>query len=160
MRMGFQLFLIIGVIVHSCFATGNIYALDSAAIYEGLLAPENIIGTNLQNLINFVASVVGWAMLVPLYQPPERVGMDRVRRDTDDEYKKISMEKMSNKFDISSEEQMSNHVEKEDELDKVDKVKKVEKVDKVDMVSNLLPSAQTIATVLRSIAEVADLYES
>ena len=48
MRMGFQLFLIIGVIVHSCFATGNIYALDSAAIYEGLLAPENIIGTNLQ----------------------------------------------------------------------------------------------------------------
>ena len=98
--MGFQLFLIIGVIVHSCFATGNIYALDSAAIYEGLLAPENIIGTNLQvkklplvllqitaifllfffvrifsfqNLINFVASVVGWAMLVPLYQPPERV---------------------------------------------------------------------------------------
>ena len=90
--MGFCLILI-GVIVHSCFVTGNIYALDSVAIYDGLLMPENVIGTNLQvinslilnvltifsfqNLINFVASVVGWALLVPLWQPQERVWMDR-----------------------------------------------------------------------------------
>ena len=45
--MGFYLILI-GVIVHSCSATGNIYALDTVAIYDGLLMPENIIGTNLQ----------------------------------------------------------------------------------------------------------------
>ena len=90
--MGFCL-IFIGIIVHSCSATGDIYALDSVAIYDGLLSPENIIGTNLQvknslildvltifsfqNLINFVASVVGWALLVPLWQPQERVCMDR-----------------------------------------------------------------------------------
>ena len=45
--MGFCLILI-GVIIHSCSATGNIYALDSVAIYDGLFMPENIIGTNLQ----------------------------------------------------------------------------------------------------------------
>ena len=39
---------LIFIIVHSCAATGNIYALDSVAIYDGLLMPENIIGTNLQ----------------------------------------------------------------------------------------------------------------
>merc|ERR1712080_661840 len=117
--MGFHLILIIGVIVHSCSGTGNIYALDSAAIYEGLISPENIIRTNLQNLINFVASVVGWALLVPLYQPPEMVGMDRVRRETDNEYTTINMDKMSYKFDIGGEDQMSNHVEKEDEVGKV-----------------------------------------
>ena len=52
--MGFCLILI-GVIIHSCSATGNIYALDSVAIYDGLFMPENIIGTNLQviNCCNF-----------------------------------------------------------------------------------------------------------
>ena len=92
--MGFCLLSLTGaVIFHSALATGDIYALDSYAIYEGLLAPENIIGTNLQvlklhinlffvdiltistfqNLINFLASVVGWALLVPLWQPQEKV---------------------------------------------------------------------------------------
>ena len=95
--MSFFLLTLIGLIIDPSLATGNIYALDSLAIYDGLLMPENIIGTNLQvrkaieyttchnlltsvfgilnfqNLVNFVASVVGWAFLVPLWRPQERV---------------------------------------------------------------------------------------
>ena len=37
---------------------------------------------------------------------------------------------------------------------------KMDKVDKVEHLSNLLPSGQTIATVLRGIADAADLYGS
>ena len=36
----------------------------------------------------------------------------------------------------------------------------IDKVDKVEQLSNLLPSGQTIATVLRGIADAADLYGS
>ena len=133
-----SLTILMVVIFHICTtATESISSLDTMAIYDGLLAPENIIGTNLQvtktivygpsrssfclslafcvdhlsinptkrrvqqcttrtiakllrkipqnlvnlnfeeknpqNLVNFVASVVGWALLVPLYQPQERV---------------------------------------------------------------------------------------
>ena len=48
--------------------TCDLSSLDSQAIYDGLYMPENIIGTNLQNLVNFVASVVGWAIIYPIWQ--------------------------------------------------------------------------------------------
>merc|ERR1712110_234230 len=140
MRMSFFLLTLIGLIFDPSLATGNIYALDSLAIYDGLLMPENIIGTNLQNLVNFVASVVGWAFLVPLWRPQERARMDRVRRDTD------------------NKDQTSSQDGEEDEVDKIEEVDELDNMDMGDKLSNFLPSAQTIATVLRSIADAADLY--
>ena len=74
--------------------------------------------------------------------------MARVRRDTDSEDTTLNMDRMSHK------DQMSNHVNQVDEEDEEDVLHKV------DQVSNLLPSAQTIATVMRGIADVADLYGS
>ena len=74
--------------------------------------------------------------------------MARVRRDTDSEDTTLNMDRMSHK------DQMSNHVNQVDEEDEEDVLHKV------DHVSNLLPSAQTIATVMRGIADVADLYGS
>ena len=74
--------------------------------------------------------------------------MARVRRDTDSEDTTLNMDRMSHK------DQMSNHVNQVDEEDEEDVLYKV------DQVSNLLPSAQTIATVMRGIADVADLYGS
>ena len=41
-------------------ATGDIYALDSYAIYEGLLSPENIIGTNLQVIKSNIVFLSGY----------------------------------------------------------------------------------------------------
>ena len=69
--------------------------------------------------------------------------MDRVRRDTD------------NKDQTSSQD---GH--QEDEVDKMEEVDELDNMDMGDKLSNFLPSAQTIATVLRSIADAADLYES
>ena len=91
--------------------------------------------------------------------------MDRVRRDTDNEDTTIdmNMDKMIHKANIASKDQMSNHMnqaDQEEEEDIVDKVDKKDKKDKVDQVSNLLPSARTIATVLRSIADAADVFGS
>ena len=74
--------------------------------------------------------------------------MARVRRDTDSEDTTLNMDRMSHK------DQMSNHVNQVDEEDEEDVLHKV------DHVSNLLPSAQTIASVMRGIADVADLYGS
>ena len=42
--------------------------LDTAAIYEGVLAPENIIAGVIQNFINFFTSTIGWALILPFYQ--------------------------------------------------------------------------------------------
>ena len=67
-----------------------------------------------------------------------QAGLDRVRRDTDNEDNSINMDNMSHKDeDINMDQD-----------------------DMGDKVSNLVPSAQTIATVLRSIADAADLYGS
>ena len=67
-----------------------------------------------------------------------KAGLDRVRRDAEDkDTDKISL------------------------VDRVDEEEEEEdKVDKVEHFSNLLPSGQTIATVLRGIADAADLYGS
>merc|ERR1712156_668856 len=105
------------------------------AIYDGLLAPENIIGTNLQNLVNFVASVVGWALLVPLYQPQKRTGKDRVRRSTSTQDHHGMVEE-----EYKVEEEME-HIDNNEEEEKME-----------ELFSSKLPSAHTIATVLRSIA--------
>ena len=44
-----SLTIVLMVIFHICTAaTESISSLDTMAIYDGLLAPENIIGTNLQ----------------------------------------------------------------------------------------------------------------
>ena len=44
-----SLTILMVVIFHICTtATESISSLDTMAIYDGLLAPENIIGTNLQ----------------------------------------------------------------------------------------------------------------
>ena len=66
--------------------------------------------------------------------------MDRVRRDTD------------------NKDQTSSQDGQEDEVDKMEE--ELDNMDMGDKLSNFLPSAQTIATVLRSIADAADLYES
>ena len=67
-----------------------------------------------------------------------KAGLDRIRRDADD--------KETDKMSL---------------VDKVDEEEEGEdKVDKVEHLSNLLPSGQTIATVLRGIADAADLYGS
>ena len=68
--------------------------------------------------------------------------MDRVRRDTD------------------NKDQTSSQDGGEDEVDKMEEVDELDNMDMGDKLSNFLPSAQTIATVLRSIADAADLYES
>ena len=77
--------------------------------------------------------------------------MARVRRDTDSEDTTLNMDRMSHK------DQMSNHV---NQVNQVDEEDEEDVLHKVDHVSNLLPSAQTIATVMRGIADVADLYGS
>ena len=77
--------------------------------------------------------------------------MARVRRDTDSEDTALNMDRMSHK------DQMSNHV---NQADKEAEEDEEDVLHKVDHVSNLLPSAQTIATVMRGIADVADLYGS
>ena len=42
--------------------------LDTAAIYEGVMQPENIIVGIIQNFINFLTSSIGWALIMPFYQ--------------------------------------------------------------------------------------------
>ena len=42
--------------------------LDTTAIYEGVLHPENIIVGIIQNFINFLTSTVGWVLILPFYQ--------------------------------------------------------------------------------------------
>ena len=46
--------------------TGTI--LDTAAIYDGVFQPENIIVGVIQNFINFLTSSIGWALILPFYQ--------------------------------------------------------------------------------------------
>ena len=48
MSLWLSLTILIVVIFNICTATESISSLDTMAIYDGLLAPENIIGTNLQ----------------------------------------------------------------------------------------------------------------
>ena len=42
--------------------------LDTAAIYDGVLQPENIIVGIIQNFINLATSSIGWALIMPFYQ--------------------------------------------------------------------------------------------
>ena len=42
--------------------------LDTAAIYEGVMHPDNIIVGIIQNFINFLTSSIGWALIMPFYQ--------------------------------------------------------------------------------------------
>ena len=42
--------------------------LDTAAIYEGVMQPENIIVGIIQNFINFLTTTIGWALIMPFYQ--------------------------------------------------------------------------------------------
>ena len=42
--------------------------VSTAAIYEGVLQPENIIVGIIQNFINFLTSTVGWVLILPFYQ--------------------------------------------------------------------------------------------
>ena len=48
MSLWLSLTILMVVIFNICTATESISSLDTMAIYDGLLAPENIIGTNLQ----------------------------------------------------------------------------------------------------------------
>ena len=42
--------------------------LDTAAIYDGVMQPENIIVGIIQNFINFLTTTIGWALIMPFYQ--------------------------------------------------------------------------------------------
>ena len=43
-------------------------SLDFNTVYEGVLKPENVAIHVVQNLVNFVASCVAWAVIRPFYQ--------------------------------------------------------------------------------------------
>ena len=43
-------------------------SLDTSAIYEGVMSPENIIVGIIQNFIAFLTSSIGWAFILPFYK--------------------------------------------------------------------------------------------
>ena len=43
-------------------------ALNTNAIYEGVMQPDNIVVGIIQNFYNFLTSTVGWLLVIPFYQ--------------------------------------------------------------------------------------------
>ena len=54
--------------VNSNYDRQSLAVLDTNAIYEGVLNPNNIVIHVTQNLVNFLASTLAWALLASLYQ--------------------------------------------------------------------------------------------
>ena len=46
----------------------SIASIDTSAIYDGVLKPDNIAIHVAQNMVNFLASTLAWAVIVPFYQ--------------------------------------------------------------------------------------------
>ena len=46
----------------------QVLSLDTSAVYEGVLKPENIAIHVAQNFVNFVSSTLAWSFLLHLYQ--------------------------------------------------------------------------------------------
>ena len=46
----------------------SIASVDTSAIYDGVLKPDNIAIHVAQNMVNFLASTLAWAVIAPFYQ--------------------------------------------------------------------------------------------
>ena len=46
----------------------SIASVDTSAIYEGVLKPDNIAIHVAQNMVNSIASTLAWAVIAPFYQ--------------------------------------------------------------------------------------------
>jgi hypothetical protein len=46
----------------------SIASVDTSAIYKGVLKPDNIAIHVVQNMVNFIASTLVWAVIAPFYQ--------------------------------------------------------------------------------------------
>ena len=46
----------------------SVAAFDTSAIYDGVLKPNNKAIHAAQNMVNFIASTLAWAVIAPFYQ--------------------------------------------------------------------------------------------
>merc|ERR1711893_115779 len=79
----------------------QVLSLDTSAVYEGVLKPENIAIHVAQNFVNFVSSTLAWSFLLHLYQGTSR-SEARVKRETDERITQV-LENVAESFQLLME---------------------------------------------------------